>query len=115
MALRIAMDMIESLSYKLITFGLNLEGKSEVYCDNKSVVKNSSVTASVLNKRHNDIYYHRVREAQAAETLSVGCIPGDYNLVDLLTKTAMTGNMRHRMVELVFCNKSAVIRDMDES
>ena len=79
------------------------------------MVKNSSVTASVLNKRHNDIYYHRVREAQAAETLSVGCIPGDYNLVDLLTKTAMTGNMRHRMVELVFCNKSAVIRDMDES
>ena len=72
MALRIAMDMIESLSYKLITFGVNLEGTSEVYCDNKSVVKNSSVTASVLNKRHNSICYHIVRESQASRTLRVG-------------------------------------------
>ena len=48
MALRIATEMVESLSYKLRKFGVNLEVPLEVYRDNKSVVTNSSVPASVL-------------------------------------------------------------------
>ena len=98
-ALIIATYMVEALMYKLSTFGVNLEGPAEVYCDNKSLVTNSSVTASVLNKRHNAICYHRVREAQDSGTLRVGWIPGEYNLAYLFTKTTMTGNMRHGMVE----------------
>ena len=47
--------MVESLRYKLMTFGVNLGVPSEVYCENKSVVTNSSVPASVLNKIHNAI------------------------------------------------------------
>ena len=90
--------MVEALRYNISKFGVNLEGTAEVYCDNKSVVKKYSVPSSVLNKRHNDICYHRVREAQASGTLRVGWIPGEYNLADLLTKTTMTGNMIHGMV-----------------
>ena len=63
MALRIATNMVEALRYKLRTFSATLEGPEEVYCDNKSVVVNSSVPASVLNKRHNDICHHNFREA----------------------------------------------------
>ena len=44
-----------------------------------SVVKNSSITTSVFNKRYNAIYYHRVREAQDAGILWVGWFPGDFN------------------------------------
>ena len=36
--LRITTDMVEVLRYKLRTFGVNLEGPEEIYCDNKSVV-----------------------------------------------------------------------------
>ena len=90
--------MVESLRYKLRKFGVNLEGPEEVYCDNKSVVTNYSVPASVLNKRHNSICYHRVIEPQAARTLRVGWIPGEYNLTYMLTKTKIIGNMRHGMV-----------------
>ena len=50
-ALRIANKMLEALRYNLKKFGLNLVGIAEVYCVNKKVVKNSSVPASVLNKR----------------------------------------------------------------
>ena len=91
--------MVEALMYKFSTFGLNLEVPTEVYCDNKSVVTNFSVPSSVLNKRHNAIFYHRVREPQASRTLRVVCITGEYNLADLLTNTTMTVNMRHGMVE----------------
>ena len=51
MALRIATEIVEALMYKLRKFSVNLEVPSEVYCYNKSVVKNSSVPESVLNKK----------------------------------------------------------------
>jgi len=35
----------------------------EFVCDNKSVVITSSVPTSMLNKKHNVIYYHCVRKA----------------------------------------------------
>ena len=53
--------MIEALRYKLRCFGISVEGPSEIFCDNVSVVKNSSIPPSFLNKRHKAIYYHRVR------------------------------------------------------
>ena len=79
------------------------------------MVTKSSVTAPVLNKRHNAICYHRVREAQANGTLRVGWISGDYNLADLLTKTTIKVNTRHGMVESIFYNKEVVIREKGES
>ena len=70
--------------------------------------------ASVLNKIHNAICYHRVRESQAYRALKVVWITGEYNISDLLTKTTMTGKMRHRMVESIFYNKAVVIREKEE-
>ena len=64
--LRISTEMVEKLRYKLRTFGVNLKGPAYIYCEKKSVATNSSVPASVLNKRYNNICYHRVREYQAA-------------------------------------------------
>ena len=90
MALIIYTYMVEALRYKLRTFGINMWGPSEVYCDNNSVVTNSSVPASVLNKRHNATCYHRVREAQASRMLKVVWIPSGYNLADLLKKSTIT-------------------------
>ena len=115
MALRIGTDMVEALRYKLRKFGVNLGVPSEVYCENKSVVTNSSVPASVLNKIHNTILYHRVREAQAAVTWRVRWIPGEYNLADLLTNTKMKENTRHGMVESIFYNKAVTVREKEES
>lgn len=112
-ALRICTELIEALRYKLRTFGIPIDGAAEVFCDNKSVVTNSSVPSSVLNKRHNAICYHRVREAQAAGTIRVGWIEGKYNLADLFTKTTMSGNERHGMVENIFHNNAAPLIDED--
>ena len=63
--------MVKALRYKLRCFGVPLDGPTEVLCDNRSVVTNSSVPASTLNKRHNAICYHRVREAQACGMIKV--------------------------------------------
>ena len=88
-------------------------GPATVICDNKSVVTNASVPASVLNKRHNAICYHRVREAQACQMIRVGLIPGGFNKSDLLTKTTMPGNKKNGFVQQIFHNKATVIRRED--
>ena len=74
------------------------------------MVTNSSIPAPVLNIRHNAICYHRFRESRASRTLGVGWIPGKFNLEYLLTKTTITRNMRHRIIESIFNNKAALIR-----
>ena len=63
MSLRTSLDMVEAFRYKLRKFSVNMEGPADIYCVNNSVVENSSVTESVLNKRHNDICHHNFREA----------------------------------------------------
>ena len=47
--LSISTEMIETLCYKFRCFGVPVEGHTEVFCDNKSVVKNLIVPTSFLN------------------------------------------------------------------
>jgi hypothetical protein len=46
--LRIAVELIESIRYKLRMFGIPIQGAANVYCDNASVVVNSQMPESTL-------------------------------------------------------------------
>jgi len=59
---------------------------THVFCDNESVVANSSKVESTLNKKHNSIAYHYVRWNTAAEVIQVSWLNGTYNLADAFTK-----------------------------
>ena len=104
-ALRICTEMLEALRYKLRCFGVPIDGPCDIFCDNRSVVTNSSVPTSVLNKRHNAIGYHRVREAQAAGVIRVGWIEGKYNVADLFTKITLSNEAKRTFVQSIFDNK----------
>jgi hypothetical protein len=60
-ALKIAIDQVEGLRYKLRMMGVPLTRPTSLFCDNKSAVQKSSVPESVLKKKHNAIAYHRLR------------------------------------------------------
>jgi len=85
-AMRIAVELIESLRYKLRMFGIPSEGATNVLSDNKSVVTSSTVPESTLKKKHNLIAYHQVREAVAARTIQIAKEPSETNMADMLTK-----------------------------
>ena len=85
-AMKVAIDMIEGVRYKLRMMGIPLIGPTSVFCDNQSVVKNTTAPESALKKRHNAIAYHRAREAQAAGLIRVAWENGETNIADLLTK-----------------------------
>jgi hypothetical protein len=85
-AMRIAIDLVEALRYKLTMMGIPMDGPTNVFCDNEAVVKNTTKPESTLKKKHNAIAYHRTREAQAAGIIRVAKEPGETNLADLFTK-----------------------------
>ena len=74
--------MIEAMLNKLRCFGVPKDGIEEVFCANSSIDDNSSIPTSVLNKGHNNIFYRRLREAQSAGVILVGCITKGFNLTD---------------------------------
>ena len=85
-AMRSAVDMIESLRYKLRMFGIPIEGSTNVFCDNEAVTKNCGTPESTLKKKHHSIAYHRNREAVAAETIRIAKEDSETNLADVFTK-----------------------------
>ena len=85
-AMKTAIDLIESLRYKLRMMGIPVDGGTNVFCDNEAVVTNSTKPESTLKKKHNSIAYHRVREALAAGIARIAKEPGETNLADGLTK-----------------------------
>jgi hypothetical protein len=93
-ALRACIEAITLLRYKLRMFGIPLGGNdskneedpAHVFCDNETVVKNSSLVESTLNKKHCSIAYHYVRWNVAAGAVSLAWIPSAQNLSDAFTK-----------------------------
>ena len=75
-------------------FGVPIDGPADVFFDNQSVFTNVSIPSCVVNKKHNSIFYHRVREAHTSGTIGVGWISGEYNKSDIGTNTTIPTKRR---------------------
>jgi len=76
--------------------GIPIDGPTDVFCDNKAVVLNSSKPESGLKKKHNAIAYHHIREAQAAGAIRIAKEDGKTNLADGFTK-CLPGSRLHEI------------------
>jgi hypothetical protein len=72
---------------------LVFEATTNAFCDNESVVKNSTKPESTL-KKHDAIAYHRVRKAQAAGIVRIAKEDGETNLADVLAKCLPGSRLR---------------------
>ena len=100
-AMRVARDLTVALRIKLKMFGVPIDGPADFFYDNNSVVKNTSISTSMLAKKHNSVNYHIIREfreSAAAGILRVAKIPTGRNYGDALTQILP---MRKR---IDFCN-----------
>ena len=102
LAMRIAIEMIEGLRYKLRMFGVPVDGPCNVFCDNNGVVLNTTVPESKLTKKHAAINYHRVRESIAAHTIRVAKEGTKTNLADVLTKLLDGVTLRGLMYRILW-------------
>jgi hypothetical protein len=93
-ALKVSTEMLRGLQYKLRMMGIPIAGPSYVYCDNNSVVINSSCPASTLKKKSNSVAFHCVRESVARDEQRVTYESTHSNLSDILTKSVPGGAHR---------------------
>ena len=100
-ALKQAVDMIEGLIYKLRMFGIPVLEESKIFCDNQAAVKSGSNPDTRLQKKHNSIAFHRIREAVAGGWILIYHEDGQSNLADLLTKVLSIERRRKLILGLL--------------
>ena len=62
-----AAEMLKGMTYKLRMFGIKImDNETNIFGDNNSVILNSSVRESRLNKKHHSRNYNYVQEAVAS-------------------------------------------------
>jgi hypothetical protein len=101
-AARIAVDQIIDLRITLRYLGVPVNTKSFMFGDNQAVVTNSSIPHSSLNKRHNALAYHRVREMIAAKVLGYYWIDGKENPADIVSKHWSYPQVWHLLKPILF-------------
>ena len=97
-ALRIAVEHVIALRFKLRMFGVNIHDYTCIWCENEAVVNNSSVPSQALNKKHNAASFHMVREVMASAAARVAHIDGFDNPADLFTKI-LSKNKRFQFID----------------
>jgi hypothetical protein len=101
-AARIAVDQILDMRMTLRYLGVPVSTKSYMFGDNQAVVKSSTIPHSSLNKRHNALAYHRVREMMAAKILGYYWIDGKNNPADITSKHWGYQQVWHMLKPLLF-------------
>ena len=69
--MKISVEIIEALLYKLCMFGVPIDGSTNIFCDNRAVCVNTTHPQWTLPKKHHGIAYH-----PAQETVAVGTVRG---------------------------------------
>jgi len=108
-AMKLGMESLRGLRYKLRMMGVPIFGPSLIYGDNMSVIHNTQRPESTLKKKNNAIAYHAVRESVAMGESLTGHVETNSNPADLATKV-LYGKKRRDMVMKLLHN----IYDDDE-
>ena len=103
-AAKLAVETILTYRTMLRLMGANVEKKSLLLGDNKSVVINTTVPSSVLKKKHCALSYHKVREMIACNILNFAHIDSSQNYSDILTKALPRMKFRSHIKPLLFRN-----------
>jgi hypothetical protein len=82
--------------------GIPLDGPANLFCDNGSVVANTTCPESSLKRKHNAIAYHRVREAVAQGVVRIAKEDGKTNLADILTKPLPGPRMKELLYHILY-------------
>ena len=109
-ALCVATEEAVNIRYMLRAFGIRLDGPTQVFGDNFSVITNAKDPDAKLKKKHVALSFHVVREAIAAGVIEPFWLKGAYNIADIMTKQLPPQEaLRH--IESIFWRPGYHIRD----
>jgi len=97
-AIKVGIETLQGLNYKLHMMGIAISGPSYIYGDNMSVISNMQRPESTLKKKNNAICYHAVWESVAMGESLTGHIKTVENPADLATKVMASGQKKRCLV-----------------
>ena len=106
---RKATDLLIEWRYKLRMLGLKLESSSWMIGDNMSVVVNTTIPSSNLQKKHQARNPHRVREAIAGRFVTFGHTDSELNVADICTKP-LVGPLFHNLAGQYIFRKPKILK-----
>ena len=89
--MKIGMETLWGLQYKLRMMRVQISGPSLVYGDNVFVICNTQQPDSTLKKKSNSICYHAIREYVETKEILTGNVPSVDNPTDISTKNIPGG------------------------
>ena len=95
-AMKQCCEYIRGLRYKLRMMGIPVEMPTYIFGDNQSVLSNTTIPHSKLNKKSSSIAFHFVREGVARDEWRTTYINTDDNPSDMCTKSLPGGQKRTR-------------------
>ena len=82
-------------------FGAEIDGPTNTFCNNQSVVFNVTKTESNLQRKQNEISYYLVKECVAMGEICLGGLMSRDNLSDILTKI-LNGSVLLELSRIIF-------------
>ena len=84
-AMKVGVEMVEVMRYKLRMLGIPLDGSAKVFFDNEELYKNTVKPESTLIKKNHSISYNQCRESVAAKVIIIAQHETGKNMFDLFT------------------------------
>ena len=100
-AMKKATEYVNGFRYKLRMMGIPVEDPTFIFCDNQSVLANTTMPKYQLKKKTQIIAYHFVREGCARDEWRTAYISTHENMADLLTKPLPSGEKRWKCVRML--------------
>ncbi len=101
-AMKLGMEALRGIRYKLRMMGIPIAGPTYVYGDNMSVIHNTQRPESTLKKKNLSICYHAVREAVAMGEILTSHVRTENNFSDFMTKVTYRRKRRHLVGSIIF-------------
>jgi hypothetical protein len=86
------------LRYTIRMMGFALDGPTNIFGDNQSVILNTTVPSSQLKKKIHACAYHRIREMISCRAIRFMHCQSTLNAADMLTKP-LGGILHRRLVD----------------
>jgi hypothetical protein len=101
-AMKIGMESLRGLRYKLRMMGVGISGPLYIYGDNMSVIHNTQRPESMLKNKSNSICYHAVRESVAMGESLTAHIGTNENVGNLASKVLYGQKQRYMLSQLLY-------------
>jgi hypothetical protein len=101
-AMKLGMEALQGIRYKLRMIGVFIAGPTYVYGDNMSVIHNIQRPESTLKKKNLSICYYTVRKAVAMGEILTSHVQTKNNLSDFMTKVSYQQKWHHLVVSILF-------------